>query len=512
MACCDNNKLDSDEVFIKRDKPLPSLKIALIPIISMMILLFSGIFIFGAEPHIPVLISAVIAGIIAIYLGYTWFEIEKAITAGVALSVQALLILIILGTLIATWLAGGIVPTMIYYGLNILSPDWFLPLAVVITSGVSLTSGNAWTAAGTVGIAVMGVGLVLGYNPAMVAGAVISGAYFGDKLSPLSETTNMAPGIIGVNLFEHIRYMLYTTIPAWVITIILFLILGIFNRTEITDVSDITLLQEQLDDIFIINPWLILVPITVLGMIMCKMPAIPGLVIGSLLGAIVAFFVQGETMTSILNMMIVGFEKQTGNEMIDYLLNNGGIENMMSTVSLVMLAMSMGGILELTGALETIVNRLLRFARSTGSLIATTAASSITANVIACDQYLSILLPGRMYIQAYKDKGLKLKNLSRTVEDAGTMTSSLVPWNTCGAFMATTLGVATIDYAPYVFIAFLSPLVAIIYGYTGFRIARVPVAERDDEPVEIDTSGSVLIDANPALTLEDMHHHKGQPL
>src|SRR5699024_4569242 len=236
--------------------------------------------------------------------------------------------------------------------------------------------------------------------------------YFGDKLSPLSETTNMAPGIIGVNLFEHIRYMLYTTIPAWVITIILFLILGIFNRTEVTDVSDITLLQEQLDDIFIISPWLILVPITVLGMIMCKMPAIPGLVIGSLLGAIVAFFVQGETMTAILNMMIVGFEKQTGNEMIDYLLNNGGIENMMSTVSLVMLAMSMGGILELTGALETIVNRLLRFARSTGSLIATTAASSITANVIACDQYLSILLPGRMYIQAYKDKGLELKNLS----------------------------------------------------------------------------------------------------
>lgn len=509
MSCCDGRELNRDEVFIKRDKPLPSLKLALIPIVSMMILLFSGIFIFGAEPHIPVLLSAVISGILAIYLGYTWFEIEKAITAGVALSIQALLILIILGTLIATWLAGGIVPTMIYYGLNILSPDWFLPLAVVITSAVSLTSGNAWTAAGTVGIAVMGVGLVLGYDPAMVAGAVISGAYFGDKLSPLSETTNMAPGIIGVNLFDHIRYMLYTTIPAWVMTVILFVILGVMNRTDVTDLSEIVLLQNQLDEIFIISPWLILVPISVLGMIMCKMPAIPGLVIGSLLGAVVAFFVQGESIAAILNMMIVGFERETGNEVIDYLLNNGGIENMMATVSLVMLAMSMGGILELTGALETIVNRLLRFARSTGSLIATTAASSITANVIACDQYLSILLPGRMYVQAYKDKGLELKNLSRTVEDAGTMTSSLVPWNTCGAFMATTLGVATIEYAPYVFIAFLSPLVAIIYGYTGFKIARVPQSERTNEPVDLDSSGSVLIDANPALTLEDMtHHHK----
>lgn len=508
MSCCDNSKLQSDEVYIKRDKPLPSLAVALVPIISMVVLLFFGIFWFGAEPHIPILLSAVIAGGVAIYLGYTWAEIEKGITAGVALSVQALLILIILGTLIATWLAGGIVPTMIYYGLKILSPEWFLPLAVIITSGVSLTAGNAWTAAGTVGIAVMGVGVVLGYNPAMVAGAVISGAYFGDKISPLSETTNMAPGIIGVNLFEHIRYMMYTTIPSWLITVALFFILGIFFKAEVGNLSDIEMLQSQLDEIFTISPWLILVPATVLTLIMFKVPAIPGLIIGSLLGAIVAIVVQGETIAAMLNMMIVGFEKDTGNEMIDYLLNNGGLESMMPTVSLVMLAMSLGGILELTGALETIVNRLLRFARSTGSLIATTAASSITANIIACDQYLSILLPGRMYVQAYKDQGLELKNLSRTVEDAGTMTSSLVPWNTCGAFMASTLGVATIEYAPYVFLGIISPIIAVIYGYTGFKIARVPKSEQDDELLDITTSGSILIDANPALTVEDMHQHK----
>ncbi len=504
MSCCDNGELRNDEVFIKRDKPLPSLKIALIPIICMVIFLFLGIFWFGAEPHIPILMSAVVAGGVALYLGYSWIEIEKGITAGVALSVQALLILIILGTLIATWLASGIVPTMIYYGLNILSPEWFLPLAVVITSLVALTAGNAWTAAGTIGIAVMGVGIVLGYNPAMVAGAVISGAYFGDKISPLSETTNMAPGIIGVNLFEHIRYMLYTTIPSWLLTIFLFFILGIFFKADVGNVSEITELQTQLKGIFTITPWLILVPVFVLGLIMFKVPAIPGLIIGSVLGALVALTVQGESMSSILNMMVVGFEKQTGNEMIDYLLNNGGMEAMMPTVSLVMLAMSLGGILELTGALETIVNRLLQFARSTGSLIATTVVSSITANVIACDQYLSILLPGRMYVHAYQDQGLELKNLSRTVEDAGTMTSSLVPWNTCGAFMATTLGVATVEYAPYVFIGFISPIIAIIYGYTGFKIARVSKGE--PEEVHYPDSGSVLVDANPVLVSEHVRN------
>lgn len=509
MSCCDNRKLAEDEVFIKRSKPLPSLTLALIPIVSMVVFLFTGIFGFGAEPHIPIMLSAVVAGGVAVYLGYTWVEIEKGITAGVSLSVQALLILIILGTLIATWLASGVVPAMIYYGLNILSPEWFLPLAVIVTSLVSLTAGNAWTAAGTVGIAVMGVGIVLGYNPAMVAGAVISGAYFGDKISPLSETTNMASGIIGVNLFDHIRYMLYTTLPSWIISIVLFFFLGMFFRADVSGATDIAVLQAQLADIFVISPWLILVPVVVLTLIMLKVPAIPGLIVGSMLGGLVALWVQGETIGTILNMMIVGFERATGNDTIDYLLNNGGIEAMMPTVSLVMLAMSLGGILELTGALETIVNRLLRFARSTGSLIATTAASSITANIIACDQYLSILIPGRMYVKAYKDKGLALKNLSRTVEDAGTMTSSLVPWNTCGAFMASTLGVATIEYAPFVFLGLISPIVAVIYGYTGFRIARVPIPEESgangtdispSTPTETPTS-AITVERESAISI-----------
>lgn len=473
---------NTDRIVALIDKPkkIPSLKIAMIPLIAMAFFLFIGIFVLESEPQIPVLLSAIVAGIVAVYLGYSWKEIEAGITAGVALSIQALLILIVLGTLIATWLASGIVPTMIYYGLDILSPQWFLPLAVVITSAVALTAGNAWAAAGIIGIAVMGVGIILGYNPAMVAGAVISGAYFGDKISPLSETTNMASGILGVDLLEHIRYMLYTTIPSWVITVILFLILGMFYGGNAENVAEIAELQAMMDEIFLITPWLILVPIVVLGLIAMKVPAIPGLIIGAILGGAVAIGVQGETFKSVFDMMISGFEKETGNDIINELLNNGGIEAMMPTVALVMLAMSLGGILELSGILSAIVRSLQRFARSTGSLIATTAGSSIAANVIACDQYLSILLPGRMYVQAYKDQGLEMKCLSRTIEDAGTMTSPLVPWNTCGAFMATTLGVATIEYAPFVFISFLSPIIAIIYGYTGFKIARVKTAK----PVE----------------------------
>ena len=473
------NELDNtDRIVALIDKPkkIPSLKIALIPLVAMALFLFIGIFVLESEPQIPVLLSAIVSGIVAVYLGYSWKEIEAGITAGVALSIQALLILIVLGTLIATWLASGIVPTMIYYGLNILAPEWFLPLAVIITSGVALTAGNAWAAAGTIGIAVMGVGLILGYNPAMVAGAVISGAYFGDKISPLSETTNMASGILGVELLEHIRYMLYTTIPSWVITVILFFILGIFYGGSADNIAEIADLQSRMNDIFVISPWLIMVPVIVLGLIAMKVPAIPGLIIGVLLGGAVAIVIQGESFKSIFDMMISGFEKETGHAIIDELLNNGGIESMMPTVALVMLAMSLGGILELSGVLATIVRSLQRFARSTGSLIATTVGSSIVTNIVTCDQYLSILMPGRMYVKAYEDQGLQMKCLSRTIEDAGTMTSPLVPWNTCGAFMATTLGVATIEYAPFVFISLLSPIIAIIYGYTGFKIARVKPA------------------------------------
>lgn len=463
---------------MKRTKT-PSLAIALIPIFAMVAFLFAGIFVFEADAHIPLLLSAVVAAIVAVYLGHTWKEIEKGIINAVTLAMQALLILMIIGTIIGTWLAGGIVPTMIYYGLDILSPAYFLPAAAIICSIVAIASGNAWTAAGTIGIAIMGIGAGLGVNLAMVAGAVISGCYFGDKISPLSETTNMSPGITGVELFDHIRHMLYTTIPALVISVIIYFFIGLSFKGQGAGIEEVTTLQNNLNDIFIISPWLLLVPIIVLGLIAMKTPALPGLVIGSILGAIVAVTVQGVAIADILGIMVSGFQMETGNEVLDNLLNNGGIESMMYTIALVMIAMSFGGILEVSGVLETIVNALLKLAKSTGSLIATTVITCITANVVACDQYLSILLPGRMYIKAYRKRRLHPKNLSRTLEDAGTMTSPLVPWNTCGAFMTATLGVSTFQYAPYALLCLISPLIAIIYGFTGFKIEKLSQEEID---------------------------------
>ncbi|KAB7706965.1 Na+/H+ antiporter NhaC [Bacillus aerolatus] len=473
----------------------PSLGLALIPIIAMVTFLFVGIFVYEADPHIPLLLSGTVAAVIAIYLGHTWRDIEKGIINAVTLAMQALLILMIIGTIIGTWLAGGIVPTMIYYGLDILSPAYFLPAAAIICSIVAIASGNAWTAAGTIGIAIMGIGAGLGVNLAMVAGAVISGCYFGDKISPLSETTNMAPGITGVELFDHIRHMLYTTIPALFISVIIYFFIGLSFKGKGAGMDEVAALQQNLNDIFIISPWLLLVPVVVLGLIALKTPALPGLVIGSILGAIVAITVQGVTVGDILSIMVYGFEMETGNEVLNNLLNNGGTEAMMYTVSLVMIAMSFGGILEVSSVLETLVTSLLKLAKSTGSLIATTVVTCMTANVVACDQYLSILLPGRMYIKAYRKRRLHPKNLSRTLEDAGTMTSPLVPWNTCGAFMTATLGVSTFQYAPYAFLCFISPLIAVIYGYTGFKIKKLSQEEIDrleaeelsmDEPVEND--------------------------
>jgi NhaC family Na+:H+ antiporter len=465
-------------------KKTPSLSISLIPIIAMVVFLVVGIFMFQSDPHVPLILSGVAAAVVAVYLGYTWREIEKGIISAVSLALQALLILMIIGTIIGTWLAAGIVPTMIYYGLDFLSPAYFLPAAAVICSVVAIASGNAWTATGTVGIAIMGVGVGLGVNPAMVAGAVISGCYFGDKISPFSETTNMAPGITGVALFDHIRHMLYTTIPALIISVVIYFFLGMSFKSKGAGVDEIAALQQNLSDIFIISPWLLIVPVVVLGLIAMKTPAIPGLVIGSIIGGIVAVTVQGIAAADIFTIMVYGFEMETGNEVLDNLLNNGGTEAMMYTVSLVMIAMSFGGILETSGVLGVIVQSLLKLAKSTGSLIATTVVTCMTANVVACDQYLSILIPGRMYVTAYRKRQLHPKNLSRTLEDAGTMTSPLVPWNTCGAFMTATLGVSTFHYAPYAFLCIISPLIALIYGFTGFKIEKLSQEEIDRMEIE----------------------------
>ncbi|WP_240375900.1 Na+/H+ antiporter NhaC [Bacillus piscicola] len=448
----------------------PSLLVALIPIVFMVVALFVGIAKYGADPHIPLFLSGVVAAIVALSLGYSWKTLESGMIKGISLALQAVVILVIIGMIIGTWLAGGIVPTMIYYGLTILSPTYFLFAACVIACIVAIAAGNAWTAAGTIGIALMGVGEGLGVNTAMVAGAVISGVYFGDKISPLSETTNLAPGVAGAELFEHIKHMMFTTIPALVISLILYLILGFVSSGDGSNLGQVASLQNNLTELFTITPWLLIVPAIVIIMMISKVPAIPALSIGALLGAICAVLVQGVPVGETISAMYYGYAAETGVEILDNLLNNGGIEAMMFTVSLIIIAMSFGGILETAGFFTTIVENLMKLAKSTGRLISTTVATSITANVVGCEQYLSIIIPARMYAEEYKKRGLKMKNLSRTVEDAGTMTSPLVPWNTCGAFMYATLGVSAFSYAPFAFLCILSPIIAIIYGFTGFSI------------------------------------------
>ncbi|QQK75768.1 Na+/H+ antiporter NhaC [Salicibibacter cibarius] len=448
----------------------PTLLVAMIPISFMIAALIICIGVYEQDPHFPLFLSGVVAVIAALSLGYTWKTLEDGMIRAIGLATQAIIILIIIGTIIGTWIAGGVVPTMIYYGLGILSPGYFLVAACLICCIVSLSGGNAWTAAGTIGIALMGVAEGLGINPAMAAGAVISGVYFGDKISPLSETTNLAPGVVGVHLFEHIKHMLFTTIPALLIALGLYTILGFQISASGSGTGQITELQQQLSNVFIISPWLLIVPTIVIAMMVMKIPAIPALSIGSLMGLFCAILIQGVPIGDAMGVIVEGYAIDSGAATLDNLLNNGGIEAMMWTVSLIIIAMSFGGVLEAAGFFQTIVDSLIKLAKSTGSLIATTVATAFTSNVVGCDQYLGIILPARMYEGEYKKRRLKLKNLSRTVEDAGTMTSPLIPWNTCGAFMFATLGVSAFSYAPYAFLVLLSPIIAIIYGYIGFTI------------------------------------------
>ncbi len=450
---------------------MPTVWESLIPIIFMICALVVGIFFWDVSPHIPLLLSVCVAILMAMRLGFKWKAIETGMLDAVRLALQAIVILIVIGTIIASWIAGGIVPTLIYYGLNLLNPAYFLVAACAICCIISIASGNAWTAAGTIGIAVMGIGYGLGIPPEMVAGAVISGAYFGDKISPLSESTNLAPGIVGVDLFEHIGYMLYTTIPALIISLILFTILGFTISADLTNTAANNFtLREDLKTLFVISPWLLLVPASIILVMIFRVPAFPGLMIGSILGVLCAIFVQDADPSMVLGALYDGYSIDAGNATLNELLNNGGIVSVFATISLVIIAMCFGGILEFTGIFQTLVMSIVKLAKTTKSLIITTVATCITGNIVGCDQYMSIIIPGRMYAEEYRKRGIKGKVLSRTLEDSGTMTSPLVPWNTCGAFMATTLGVATFDYLPYTFLCLLSPIIAIGYALTGFTI------------------------------------------
>ena len=474
------------------EKKRPGLLQAFIPIVILITILSINVIILGTDAiqganQIALLLAAAVAGVISISLGHSWDEIETSMIKSISSAMGAMLILLAIGSLSGTWLLSGIVPAMIYYGLKILNPTIFLFAACIVCCIVSLATGSSWSTVATVGIALLGIGKALDIHEGVIAGAIISGAYFGDKMSPLSDTTNLAPAMAGTDLFTHIKYMVYTTAPTLLITLIIFFIWGFTLDTPVT-ATDSRAVLLAIENKFNLNPLLFGVPAIVIFMIVKKIPALPALLVGTLLGGIFALIfqpqiidqisgIEGNTMKSsfvaVMKAMTSTIHIETDNKMISDLLTARGMSGMLNTIWLILCAMIFGGVMESAGLLHRIAEEIIRFANSTGSLVASTAATCIFFNVTASDQYMAIAVPGRMYASTYRERGYKPELLSRTLEDAGTVTSVLVPWNTCGATQANVLGVATMAYAPYCFFCIISPLMTVLQAYLNFKIHRI---------------------------------------
>tara|TARA_B100000700_G_scaffold291686_1_gene350926 strand:- start:1392 stop:2951 length:1560 start_codon:yes stop_codon:yes gene_type:complete len=510
--------------------------LALLPILFLIGLLSINVYLYGDDSlggsnQLALLFSGSLAAIVGILYGNNWKDILEGISKSIKSVTPSIIILLLIGSLAGTWLISGIVPAMIYYGLQILNPKIFLFVTAIIAAIVSLATGSSWSTIATIGIALLGIGQALGLPEGLIGGAIISGAYFGDKMSPLSDTTNLAPAMAGTDLFTHIRYMMYTTIPSFIITLIIFLVIGFNYSTDISS-EHINQMLNILSNTFTITPLLFIVPLIVIILIVKKVPAIPSLFIGVLLGALFAIIFQphiiiskevsGETESAlnstykgIINSMSIKIDlEETNNKINDIipvkykskngeqlemkfseamtlgevdaqhpavlesknrgnLLKSAGMYGMLNTIWLIICAMIFGGILEVTGLLKRIAEPIINYAKSTGNLVATTTGTCIFFNITASDQYISIVVPGRMFADSYKEKGLSPENLSRTLEDSGTVTSVLVPWNTCGATQSAVLGVATLSYLPYCFFNLISPIMTIIYAYLGIKIKKL---------------------------------------
>lgn len=474
--------------------PSISLGQALLPVIILVLLLAFNVFVFGDDAlggsnQFILLIGAAVAAIVGFRNKVSYEVMLEAVGTNLKSTTGAILILLFVGALAGTWLLSGIIPAMIYYGLQILHPSIFLPACIIICAIISLATGSSWTTSATVGIALIGIGRALEIPVGMVAGAVISGAYFGDKLSPLSDTTNLAPAMAGTDLFTHIRYMTYTTVPSIVITLIVFLFLGFFQETN--GQADTQVLLNSIDERFNINLGLFIVPIFVIVMIVRKAPPLVALMTGTLLGGLFALLYQphlvletaGATQLDlttayrgIMNAITVDNAIVTSNELLNDLFTSGGMQGMLGTIWLIICAMVFGGTMDAIGGLQKLSSALLEKAQSTFQLFAGTAASCVTINLTASDQYLSIVLPGKMFDQAYRDRGLAPENLSRTLEDSGTVTSVLIPWNTCGAYQSGVLGVGVGEYFVFAIFNWLSPIMTLVYAYFGLKIRGVKIS------------------------------------
>ena len=575
------------------DRKRPSFLLALVPIIFLVSILGLNVLWYGdgsssGPNQIALLLSAGVAALIGLYLNFRWAEMKEGIIKSISSTLMAIIILLLIGALAGTWVLSGIVPAMVYYGLQILNPEIFLFASCVVSSIVSLATGSSWSTIATVGVALLGIGHAMDIHEGLTAGAIISGAYFGDKMSPLSDTTNLAPAMAGTDLFTHIRHMAWTTIPSIILTLIIFLIIGFSIDHSVTN-SGMDNILRAIDNKFDISPFLFIVPAVVIFMIIRKVPAIPSLLVGTLLGGVAAIIFQpniveeagaktkleieipdvhryeiawkdiegnpiahdvvgkiedennippgsyimevnapdnitgyalikvpryGEIVDfsapiklqkagiplnstaeirfkrqnyavssymAVLNAMTVKIDLSSENAALEKLIAGKGMEGMLSTIWLIICAMAFGGVMETVGLLQRITEAIISIAKSRGGLIGATAGTCVFFNATASDQYLAIVVPGRMYANTYRKRGLKPENLSRTLEDSGTVTSVLVPWNTCGATQSSQLSVETMVYAPFCFFNIISPIITVIYGIIGFKVPRI---DEDKKPGE----------------------------
>jgi len=482
---------------VKKD---PSIVDALIPMAFLIIMLSLAVYIFGDNAswgpnQIVLIFSSLIAAVIGLKNGHAWKDMGDGVVKSISQAMPAIFILLAVGSLIGTWVMSGTITTMIYYGLELLSPKIFYPTVLIVTAIISASIGSSWTTVGTIGVGLIGISHGMGMSDAVTAGAIVSGSYFGDKLSPLSDTTNLAPAVSGSNLYDHIRHMLWTTVPSIILALIIFTIIGLNHSGE----GNMAIQQDTLkniEDNFVTSWWLLVPILVVLILAIKKVGPFATILLGALTGGVFAVIFQPDLVINFTNdpklskglalfagvwkAMYTGYEASTGSETLDALVNRGGMNSMLEVIWLILTALMFGGVMEETGALRKIVSVMLKFVKGTGSLITATVLTSFGMNVIASDQYISIVLPGRMYKSEYEKRGLAPENLSRTLEDAGTLTSPLIPWNTCGAYMAGTLGVATMSYLPFTFFNLINPFIAIILGFTGISIKKLNDKKKEE--------------------------------
>ncbi len=464
---------------------------ALIPVFALIGMLAYNVYVYGdnalgGSNQFILMLGGVVAAIIGFRNNISYDAMVEEIAENIKSTAGAILILLMVGALAGTWLISGIIPSMIYYGLKILNPTIFLLATLIICAVVSIATGSSWTTSATIGIALIGIGEALGIPSGMTAGAVLSGAYFGDKMSPMSDTTNLAPTMAGTDLFTHIRYMLHTTVPTFIITILVFVVLGFLQNTEGT--TNTTKMLADIDSAFNISPILFIVPLLVIVLIIKKAPPLMALLSGTILGGVFALIYQphivaqvagvkeldfNSAYVGIMNAITTKVSVNTENEILQSLFTSGGMEKMLGTIWLIISAMVFGGTMDAIGALAKISDFLLNLFNSIFGLFASTVATCIGLNVTSSDQYLSLVIPGKMYAKAYEDKGLAPENLSRTLEDSGTVTSVLVPWNTCGAYHSGILGVATGEYIYFAVFNWLSPIMTLIFAGFNIKIKRL---------------------------------------